>query len=518
MPLLTTRRSLLLGAGAAAGAGLIGLTPSRVLAQDAPRKGGVFRLAIADFDTGDTLDPQLNETRFMMNLQYALRNTLIEVGPGGVLQPELATEWGSNDDSTVWTFKLREGVAFHNGKTMTAEDVVWSINLHRGPDTISESKSLMAAVSDVVSNAPNEVTMTLAAPNAGFASLMSLLNLLIVPAGDTNFAAGIGTGGYTLESFEPGVSARVVRNPNYWKEGRAHFDAVEFKAIRDVNARLTALQTGQIDAMNYVDATTANLLKAMPNMQLIQTQGKMHYGFSMRVTDGPFSDPDVRRAMKLAINRDDIVAKILSGFGSVANDQPISTAYPNHNPNLPQTVYDPEQARALFKKAGVEGSKIPLHVADTPFTGAVDAAQLYREHAMAAGIELDVVREPDDGYWSNIWGKKPFFATKWSGRVNEDAMLSLAYSRESLGGWNETNWDNEAFNTILNAARGEKDEAKRRELYWECQRLIHEEGGLVAPVWADFLDATSSNVRHGDIASDWELDGARAAERWWFAA
>ena len=85
---------------------------------------------------------------------------------------------------------------------------------------------------------------------------------------------------------------------------------------------------------------------------------------------------------------------------------------------------------------------------------------------MAAGVELDVIREPDDGYWSNIWGKKPFFATKWSGRVNEDAMLSLAYSRESIGGWNETGWDNEAFNAALLAARGEKDEAKRRELYW----------------------------------------------------
>ena len=97
-------------------------------------------------------------------------------------------------------------------------------------------------------------------------------------------------------------------------------------------------------------------------------------------------------------------------------------------------------------------------------------------------------------------------------------MLTLAYSRESIGGWNETSWDNEAFNKALVAARGEKDAAKRKQLYWECQTLIAEDGGMVAPLWADFLDATSDKVAHGELANDWELDGARASERWWFTA
>lgn len=518
MALLTTRRSLLLGAGAFGAAAGLGLSSGPLRAQDGPRRGGTFRLAIADFNTGDNLQPQLNETRFMMNLNYALRNNLIEVGPGGRLEPELATEWDSNADSTVWTFKLRQGVEFHNGKTMTAEDVVWSINLHRGENTTSHAKSLLLPITDVAASAPDEVTITLNAPNAGFPSLLTLLQVLIVPAEDTNFDAGIGTGGYILESFEPGVSARGRRNPNYWKEGRAHFDEIELRAIRDVSARMTALQTGQIDAMNYVDATTANLLKALPNVQLIQTQGKLHFAFSVKCNEGPFTDPDVRRAMKLAIDRQEIVDKVLSGFGSIANDQPISTAYQYHNPNLPQTMYDPEEARALLRKAGVEGATVQLHVSETPFTGAVDAAQLYREHAARAGLNIEVTREPEDGYWSNIWGKRPFFASRWSGRVNEDAMLSLAYSRQSIGTWNETAWDNEAFNLALVAARGEKDETRRRELYWECQSLIHADGGMIAPVWADFLDAASSRIGHGDLASDWELDGARAAERWWFTS
>lgn len=514
MTLLTTRRSLLVGAGAFSAAAALGLAPRGAWAQEAaPRRGGTFGLAVADFDTADTLDPQVNETRFMMQLQYQLRNCLIEVGPGGKLVPELATEWGSNPDLTAWTFKIRPGVEFHNGKTLDAEDVVYSINLHRGEKTISEAKAL-TEITEVKATAPGEVT--LAAPNAGFPSLMSLVNLLIVPAGDAEFDKGIGTGGYTLESYEPGVGSKVKRFANYWKEGRAWFDEVETRCIADVNARTTALQTGEIDAMAFVDTTTADLLASAPGLKLIQTKGKQHYAFSMNCKDPLFIDPNVRMAMKLAIDRQEMLDKILSGRGSIANDQPISEAYEYHNPNLEQHSYDPEKAKALLEKAGVAGLTVPLHVADTPFTGATNMAQLYADQAAKAGITIEVKREPDDGYWSSIWGKRPIFATKWSGRVNEDVMLTTAYAREAIGGWNETSWDNAAFNSALVAARGEKDEARRKELYWECQRLISEDGGMVAPVWADFLDATTDKVAHGKPGNDWELDGARASERWWF--
>lgn len=519
MTISLNRRSLLMGAGVASAAAALGLRPYAALAQGAgPRKGGTFRVAVADFDTADTLDPQLNETRFMMQLQYQLRNCLIEVGPGGKLVPELATEWGANDALTEWTFKLRPGVEFHNGKTLTAEDVVYSLNLHRGPKTVSEAKALVESITEIKATAPDEVRITLNAPNSGFPALMALINMLIVPDGDTDFGKGIGTGGYVLESFEPGVRSLAKRFPNYWKEGRAHFDEVEVQAIADANARTTALQTGQIDAMGAVDTATAMLLGAMPGIKMLQTKGKQHYAFSMNCKDPLFADNNVRMALKLAMDRQEMLDKILSGYGSIANDQPISEAYPDFDAEIPQHAYDPDKAKALLDKAGVSGLKVPLHVAEAPFTGATNMAQLYAEQAARAGITIDVKREPDDGYWSNVWGKRPMFATKWSGRVSEDVMLTLAYSRESIGGWNETSWDNEAFNKALVAARGEKDAAKRKQLYWECQTLIAEDGGMVAPLWADFLDATSDKVAHGELANDWELDGARASERWWFAA
>lgn len=519
MTITTNRRSLLLGASALGAASLLGLSGEPLRAAT-PAQGGTLRLGIGGFDSGETLDPQMTETKFMQNLQWQLRNNLIEVGAGGVLIPELATSWESNDDLTVWTFKLREGVEFHNGKTMDADDVVFSINLHRGEDTTSQVKALVSVISDVVATAPNEVTITLDAGNAGFPAVMSLTGMYIVPADDMNFDAGIGTGPYILESYVPGVKSVVRKNPNYWKEGRAHFDSVEMLAIRDVNARTTGLQTGELDAINSVDPSTANLLGVMPGIDLLQTQGKVHYAFAMKVTDPLFSDVRVRKAMKLAINRQDMVDKVLNGYGSIANDQPISNAYEYFDGDIAQNEYDPEQAKSLLKAAGAEGLTTTLHASNTPYTGAVDAAQLYSEHASAAGINISVSREPEDGYWSNIWGKRPFFATRWSGRANEDLMLSLVYSKGAIAsGYNETGWDNAAFNAALVAARSEKDDAKRRALYSECQMLINQEGGLVSPVWADFLDAKTSKVSTPEkISGDWDLDGNRCAERWWFNA
>lgn len=518
MDFTPNRRSVLLGASALGATTLLGLSGQPLQAQT-PQQGGTLRLGIGSFDSGETLDPQATETKFMQNLQWQLRNNLVEVGAGGVLIPELATSWESNDDLTVWTFQLREDVQFHNGKTMDADDVVYSINLHRGEESYSQVKSLVSVISDVQATGPNEVTITLGAGNAGFPAVMSLTCMYIVPAGDTDFDAGIGTGPYILETYEPGVKSVVRKNPNYWKANSAHFDSVEMLAIRDVNARTTALQTGEIDAMNSVDPSTANLLAVLPGIDLIQTQGKVHYCFSMFTTDPLFSDVRVRKAMKLSINRQDMVDKVLNGYGSIANDQPISNAYAYHNADIPQHEYDPEQAKSLLKAAGAEGLTTTLHASNTPFTGAVEAAQLFSEHAAAAGVTINVSREPEDGYWSNIWGKKPFFASRWSGRANEDLMLSLAYSKESLGGYNATNWDNGAFNTALVAARSEKDDAKRRELYAECQMLISQDGGMIAPVWADFLDAKSNKVSTPEaISGDWDLDGNRCAERWWFNA
>ena len=520
MTIDTTRRSLLLGAGAVGAGTVLGLNGLPLPAYaSTPQAGGTFKIGTSDFSSSDTLDPQTIETRFGMLLNWQVRNNLIEVGPGGVLVPELAESWEASADQMTWVFNIRQGVEFHNNQSLTAEDVVYSINLHRGEGTTSAVKSLLGEVTDITASDTHQVTITLSAPNAGFPSLLSVFNLSIVPNGATGFDEGIGTGGYVLESFEPGTKSVVTKNPNYWKDGRAHFDSIEILAIADSTARTTALQTGQIHVMNFVDPTTANLLGRLPNIDLIQTAGKAHYAFAMLTDTDPYTDVQVRQALKYAINREDILNRILGGFGSLGNDHPISESYASHNGDLEQRTYDPDRARSLMRTAGAEDTTIRLHVSETPFTGAVDTAQLFSEHAMAAGINIEVVREPEDGYWSAVWATKPFFASRWSGRINEDVMFSTAYSSSALDtGWNEARWTTPRLNTILTEARAEADADTRSSLYGEAQSLIHTDGGTVIPVFADFIDAKATNVAHGELSNDWDLDGARCSERWWFSS
>ena len=208
---------------------------------------------------------------------------------------------------------------------------------------------------------------------------------------------------------------------------------------------------------------------------------------------------------------------IANGFATVGNDQPLTSAYQFHNPDLAPKSYDPDQAKFYLKKAGFDSLDLELFTSETPFAGATDASVMFAEQAAKAGINIKVTKTPEDGYWSDIWFVKPFVAARWSGRANEDAMLSLVYTTAGVeAGWNETHMADPKLDGMIMAARTEFDEAKRRQIYYDIQTLISETGGAVTPVFANFVDACSSKVKHGELANDWPMDGARFAERWWF--
>ncbi|MGI9462629.1 MAG: ABC transporter substrate-binding protein, partial [Aestuariivirgaceae bacterium] len=169
-----------------------------------------------------------------------------------------------------------------------------------------------------------------------------------------------------------------------------------------------------------------------------------------------------------------------------------------------------------LKKAGMENLKVDLHTANTAFGGAIDAAVLYQAHAKAAGIDINVVREADDGYWVNVWMKKPWSMSYWGGRPTEDWMFTVAYA--AGGSWNESFWSNGAFMKLLVEARAELDQAKRAAMYAEMQKLVRDDGGAVIPMYANNVDAVSKKVATPDkIAGNWDLDGWKSLERWWFA-
>ncbi len=484
-----------------------------------PKSGGKLRYGAGFGSTTDSLDPATYENGLMTGIGWAFGNNLTEIDNDGKLVPELAESYESSDAKT-WSFKLRKGVEFHNGKSLTPEDVIASINHHRGEDSKSAAKGLLTPVIDIRADG-DAVVFELENANADFPYLVSDYHLIILPSegGTIDPTAGIGTGGYAIENFDPGVRMTAKRNPNYFKEGRAHFDEIEFLALLDITARQNALLNGDVDTISRVDPKTVALLGRAPNIEIVEVTGALHYTFPMRLDTPPFDNYDLRMALKLAVNRQELVDKILLGHGAIGNDHPISPATSFYADDLPQREYDPEAAAEHYKKSGHTGT-LQLSASDAAFAGAVDAAQLIAASAKAAGIDVEVVREPKDGYWSNVWNKKGWSACYWSGRATSDWMYSSAYTNDTE--WNDTAWKgteaSKRFNELVVAARAELDESKRAEMYRECQMLIHDDGGALVPMFANHIAGNSKKVAHAEqVAGNWEMDGNKFAERWWFA-
>jgi peptide/nickel transport system substrate-binding protein len=332
--------------------------------------------------------------------------------------------------------------------------------------------------------------------------------------GSVDWQSGNRTGAYKLEKFTPGVSATFTRNDNYYKQGKGWFDRVEFLAIKDVAARTNALISGEIQYMDRCDLKTLDMLKSNPDITVAEIIGYGHQVYVMDVRAKPFDDVNVRLALKHSLNREDIIEKVFLGHGQPGNDNPIAPTVKFAVDPQPRHVYDPEKAKAFLKKGGLDSLKVDLSVADAAFSGAVDSALLWKEHARACGIELNVVKEPDDSYWNNVWLKKPFVASYWSGRPTVDWMMTTAYAAGAE--WNDTFWNNPRFNELLVAARSETDESKRAAMYAEMQQLLHDDGGLINLVFNSYVEAHVKNLGHGKVAANWQLDGMRIAERWWF--
>ncbi len=485
----------------------------------APQRGGTLRVGCSGANTSDSMDGGTQSDIYMQFLGHGMVfDCLTEVKADGTLAGELAESWTASDDAKVWTFNLKKGVEFHNGKPFVAEDVIESLAHHISPESKSAAKPIVANIDAMEKDDDHTVTLTLKTGNADFPYLLSDYHILIYPAGmkEEAIQKGIGTGGYKVENFEPGVRALASRNENYHKADSCWFDSVDLVAINDPNARQNALVTGEVDVVNRVDLKTVNLLERNQDIEIFEVTGNQHFSYPMDMRRAPFDNNDVRLALKYAFDREELVQKILRGRGIAGNDHPIGPANQYWHKDLEQRTYDPDKARFHLKQAGLENLSIDLSASEAAFPGAVDATVLYKESAAKAGITINVVREPEDGYWSNVWMQKPWCACFWSGRATEDWMFSTAY--EQGVPWNDSFWEHERFNKLLIEARALLDPDKRRELYYEMQVIVRDEGGVPIPMFANWVDASSKRLAHGEhLGNLWQLDGARLAERWWFA-
>jgi len=509
-----TRRTMM--QGTAAGALMLGAGALPALA--APKQGGKLRIGMAHGQTSDSLDPGTHENGFTGAMVVSYCNYLTEVGPDGNLRGELAENWEASADASSWTFKLREAT-FHDGRRIKAADVVASINHHRGEGSKSAAKPIVAPIKDLVAVGDDAVRFDLEAGNADFPYIVSDYHLPIMPAnedGTMDWQSRNGSGAFKLVNYEPGVRADFERHDGYHKPGLPYFDAIEMLAVVDPVARTNALMTGSVDVMDRVDLKTVSLLRRNPNVVVHSATGTLHYTFPMRVNEKPFDDNNVRMALKLSVKRQEMVDKILQGFGGLGNDLPIGVNQRYFNKKLPQREYDPDKARWHLKQSGLDSLDVTLLSANAAFAGAVDAAQLFAASAKGAGINVTVERAANDGYWSNIWNKKPFCACYWGGRPIEDQMFSTAY--QTGAPWNDTAWGNERFDELLIAARAELNTDTRRAQYYEMQEILHNEGGLIAPMFAAYVTARTKAIGVPEVyGSNWSLDGNRFSERWWFA-
>jgi peptide/nickel transport system substrate-binding protein len=480
------------------------------------KKGGAFKAGVGHGQTTDSLDPATWSNGFTFAFgKSVFAAPLVQVDAKNVAQPHVAESFEPSDGAQTWVFKIRKGITFHDGRSLTNADVVNTINYHIGADSKSPAKSVLSSVVSIATDGADNVIFKLKGGNADFPFLLSDYHLGIYPSldGKIDFAKGIGAGPYVLKNFEPGVKLQAERNPNYFKD--TWFDSVEVLSIVDVAARTNAYLAGEVHFIDRADLKTIDMLKGAPNTELYNVSGFAHYTAPMHCDAKPFDNVDVRQALKYAINREELVEKILYGYGSPGNDNPISESMKYAINPQPAYTYDPDKAKSLLKKAGLEGLKVDLSASDAAFAGGVDSALLMAEHAKKAGIEINVIKEPNDSYWDNVWLKKPWCLCYWGGRPVADMFLSVSLAADAA--WNDTHWKNPRFNELLIAARAETDEAKRATQYAEAQQLVHDDGGQIVLMYNNYVGALSTAVGHNTFNSDFDHDGGYMYERWWMA-
>jgi len=480
-----------------------------------PVKGGTLIMGLGGGESTNSLDPALAASQVPFHVLRTKGETLVDTTATGELDFRAAEAVESTPDAKTWMFKIRKGIEFHNGKTLTPDDVLLTLQRHANQESQSGAYGIMQGIESMKVDG-DYVAVTLATANADLPYLMSDYHLQMQPGGGMeNPADGIGAGCYKIVVDEPGVRHVFEKHANYWDSSRGHYDSVEFVVINDPTARMAALQSGQIHIANRVEPKVAQMLASVPGIQVKNVSGRGHYVFIMHCNTAPFDNKDLRLALKLAMDREEMVQKILLGYGSVGNDFPINASYPLFPEGIEQRKYDPEQAAALYKKSGHSGPVL-LRTSEVAFPGAVDAAQLYQQQAAKAGITIEVKREPGDGYWSEVWNKQPFSTSYWGGRPVQDQMYSTAYL--STADWNDTRFLREDFDKVIIQARAELDETKRRELYRTAAMMVRDEGGLICPMFNDFIDATGPKVGGWVNHGSGEMMNGYALSRCWLEA
>ncbi|MGB0386205.1 MAG: ABC transporter substrate-binding protein [Ardenticatenaceae bacterium] len=400
---------------------------------------------------------------------------LVSNDGNGVPQPSLAVSWEANKKLDEWTFNLRDGVEFHDGTPFTAADVVFSVEWwKKEPSTVAPVVELIEEVEAVDDQT---VVFKLDQPHADFPLVIMDYRARILQDGTPEEdikEEGMGTGPYKLEKLDAEGTTILVANDDYWR-GPPGAAKVEIIGIADAEASFQAIQAGQIDLFD-TGLQHAEVVEGNDNFNVINFPTGAWTGLIMNTSKEPYDNVELRQAMRLVANRQEMVDLALGGAGVVACDTPVNPADAyRFDTDCSQDI---ERAKELLKEAGYEdGFDAVLYTSDV-CTDFLPLAEVYQQQAAEAGINIEIKQAPSDGYWTDTWMVEAFTMTCWGERP-ADQILNEAY--RSGGPWNESYWDSDDFDTLLDDARQAAEFDDRKAAYVAAQELLWEEGGSLIP-------------------------------------
>ncbi|HEX2045935.1 MAG TPA: ABC transporter substrate-binding protein [Gaiellaceae bacterium] len=500
------------GDGAATGTGA-GETTAR------PQGGGALRTGIIA-PAGD-LDPNT----------VADEGGLAVLGQSGeyltwsdeelMLQPRLAEEWTPNEDGSVWTFTIRSGVTFHDDRPLTTEDVAATMNRLADPDVGSNALSVFGGVlspGNVRAVDDTTVEFTLDAPNGNFPYLVSSdnYNAIILPADyDTSRWTQdfLGTGPWILDTYTPDVGVTYRKNPNYWDQSRQPLpDTNEIKFYAEEQARVLALQGGEIDAVSNFSVAGGGALLEDPNLMILEIRASQHRQIHMRTDREPFDDRRVRQAMALLLDRQALVDGLWEGRADLGNDSPFAPVFPSTDTSVEQREQDVEQARALLAEAGREGFEVELRTWDG--FEIPDLAALVQDAAQQVGITVRLnITDPGTYYGDAVYGKSPwldstFGITDYGHRGVPNVLLTAPLT--SKGPWNSAHFKNPTYDRLVADYAAALDLDAQRAAARQIQELLLEETPIIFPYFYFHLGATTQNVAGIEVTGMGHVDVSQA--------
>ena len=477
------------GALALSGIGALATPAARAATAAAtPKKGGTLRAAFSGGSATDTVDGDNVINNMDFARVYQLYDGLVAYDSKSNIQLQLAEEITPNKNATEWTVRVRSGVTWHNGKPLTADDVMFTFRriLDKKAPLVGAPTLSPLDLKNMKKLDSRTVRIPCLTPFATFIETLPNYTYFIVPVG-FNPKSPVGTGPFKFKSFDPGRQSTFVRNENYW-DGPPYLDSIVITDFADEGSQINALVSGQADVINLLSAPSIQSVKSGGGEIRIADGGSL-VPITMRVDVKPFNDVRVRQAMRLIIDRPQMLNIVFLGHGIIGNDV-VSYYDASYDHHLPQRHQDIEQAKSLLKKPGHAGLSVEFITAPSG-QGAVQSAQVLAQQAKAAGVKIKLRQLTVTDFFGPSYLKWPFSQDTWQAFPY---FPMVAFSQLGNSPANETHFNDPVYAKLYAQALRTVDKTKRAELAHEMQKIEYDRGGYIIPFFSPTIDGYAKNV------------------------